>query len=92
MTNAGKALINKKFLGDDAEGESDNRTPEEKQADEEQIEGLLNLPVLGEMDLIDTGRSVQLYMPAGLQYRDTVNYENADLGGMGATVESIEVR
>ena len=26
-------------------------------------------------------------MPAGLQYRDTVNYENMDLGGMGATAE-----
>ena len=60
----------------------EERTPEEKIKDEEKLEGLTNLPIQGEQELIDTGRSVQLYMPAGLQYRDTVNYENMDLGGM----------
>ena len=65
----------------------EERTPEEKIKDEEKLEGLTNLPIQGVQELIDTGRSVQLYMPAGLQYRDTVNYENMDLGGLGATTE-----
>ena len=33
-------------------------------------------------------RQVSLYLPVGLQYRDNVAYENMDLGGMGAGVES----
>ena len=33
-------------------------------------------------------RKVSLYLPVGLQYRDNVAYDNMDLGGMGAGVES----
>lgn len=66
---------------------SEERTPEERQRDEEKLEGLTNLPIQGEQELIDTGKSVSLYLPVGLQYRDTVAYENMDLGGMGATAE-----
>jgi len=33
-------------------------------------------------------RQVSLYLPVGLQYRDNVAYENMDIGGMGAGVES----
>ena len=41
-------------------------------------------------ELINTGRSVKLYMPTGLAYRDTVNYENFDLGGMGAGADALK--
>jgi hypothetical protein len=34
------------------------------------------------------GRQVSLYLPAGLQYRDNVTYENFDLGGAGAGAEA----
>lgn len=33
------------------------------------------------------GTSVELYLPAGLQFRDNVTYENFDLGGAGAAME-----
>ena len=32
-------------------------------------------------------KSVKLYLPAGLAYRDTVNYDNMDIGGLGAAAE-----
>ena len=33
-------------------------------------------------------RKVSLYIPAGLQFRDNVAYDNMQIGGMGAAVES----
>ena len=38
--------------------------------------------------LSETGRSVSLYLPVGLQFRDNVSYDNMDLGAMGAAAES----
>jgi hypothetical protein len=36
---------------------------------------------------VNPKRQVSLYLPVGLQFRDTVAYDNMDLGGMGASVE-----
>ena len=46
------------------------------------------IPVIRERPLIATGRQVSLYLPAGLQFRDNVQYENFDLGGAGAGAEA----
>ena len=64
-----------------------SRTPEQKKKEEDAVNGFTNIPVKGERQLIDTGNSVSMYLPAGLQFRDTVNYDNMDIGGLGATAE-----
>lgn len=52
------------------------------------FKGFDNLAITNDRPLIDTGRRVSLYMPVGLQYRDNVQYDNMDLGGMGASAEA----
>jgi hypothetical protein len=51
------------------------------------FDGELNVPIINERPLIDLDRQVSLYLPIGLQYRDNVQYENFDLGGIGAGAE-----
>jgi len=38
--------------------------------------------------LATLGRQVSLYIPAGLQFRDNVAYDNMQIGGMGAAAEA----
>jgi hypothetical protein len=95
VTKAGEALASRvtgtvqNVIGgqdvDDAAVAS--RTPEQKKKEEDAVNGFLNIPVKGERQLIDTGNSVSMYLPAGLQFRDTVNYDNMDIGSIGATTE-----
>jgi len=44
--------------------------------------------IIAPKPLTPLDRQVSLYLPVGLQYRDNVAYENMDIGGMGAGVES----
>lgn len=70
------------FGGRDTESE---QTTEERQANEREVNGLRkeilslqkNAPRL-------TDKSIELYLPVGLVYRDNVAYENVDLGVAGA--------
>ncbi len=68
--------------------EAVEKTKEELQAEADTFNGNVFVTREGPRELINTGRSVKLYMPTGLAYRDTVNYENFDLGGMGAGAEA----
>ena len=64
------------------------KTKEELQKEIDTVRGNVFVTRNGPRELINTGRSVKLYMPTGLAYRDTVNYENFDLGGMGGGAEA----
>jgi len=75
-----KRIINK--VASDPE-----QSPEEESQSFSSFDGELNVPIINERPLIDLDRQVSLYLPIGLQYRDNVQYENFDLGGIGAGAE-----
>jgi hypothetical protein len=80
-----------KFTGKLGEGiknaiGSDN--PEEISKSVSQFDGFENVAIANPRPLIDLNRQVSLYLPIGLQYRDNVQYENMDIGGMGAGAEA----
>lgn len=78
-----------KAIARNVTGEEENeQTTEELKANVDQVQGKIFTVKKGKRELINTGRSVKLYLPAGLAYRDTVTYENFDLGGMGAGAEA----
>jgi len=83
VTDATKEVIENAEGGEDVE-----QTREEVQSQLETHAGQVFTVKKGKRELINTGRSVKLYLPTGLAYRDTVNYENFDLGGMGAGAEA----
>lgn len=60
---------------------------EEKQVKLDAHAGRLNETVKGKGNTANIGRSVALYLPVGLQYRDNVAYENVDIGGAGAAAQ-----
>ena len=63
-----------------------NDNAEEKRATIAQVAGeeVDKLPVTKRKPLTALGRQISLYLPVGLQFRDTVSYDNMQLGGMGA--------
>lgn len=64
------------------------------QVEQERFNGLLqSSEVSSTIDVHESqsgqlGESVELYLPAGLAFRDNVTYENFDLGAMGAAMEA----
>ena len=91
VTNATKNLVGNIIdtaTDEQTTEEGVEKTKEELQAEADTFNGNVFVTREGPRELINTGRSVKLYMPTGLAYRDTVNYENFDLGGMGAGVEA----
>lgn len=77
-SEAGKNLLNVVGGGD----------PEQAAQSVKTHVGEVNVPITNPKPLIDLNRQVSLYLPIGLQYRDNVQYENMDLGGIGAGIES----
>lgn len=75
-------------IGEKIKGAIGTDNPEEVAKAKQQHKGLINIPIIKERPLIDTGRRVSLYLPVGLQYRDNVAYDNMDLGGMGGAAEA----
>ena len=67
-----------------------NDNAEEKRATIQQVAGeeVDKLPVTKRKPLTALGRQISLYLPVGLQFRDTVSYDNMQLGGMGAAAEA----
>ena len=67
-----------------------NDNAEEKRATIAQVAGeeVDKLPVTKRKPLTALGRQISLYLPVGLQFRDTVSYDNMQLGGMGAAAEA----
>lgn len=65
-----------------------SENPEEMQNAVGKHTGLENLAIENPRPLIDLNRQVSLYLPIGLQYRDNVQYENMDIGGIGAGAEA----
>ena len=54
--------------------------------DIETYKGQVRFTLVDNEDQVITGRQVNLFLPTGLQYSDKVEYENADLGGVGAVM------
>lgn len=81
MTKALAKVAVAKVVGDN---------PEDQQKAVNEVKGLVpdKMPVTKRKPLTSLGRQVSLYLPAGLQFRDNVAYDNMDLGGMGAAAES----
>lgn len=90
LGNLAEAASNIVKAGVDKLSEITGQTPAQtKQSVKEHKEGAEgNVPIIKERPLITLGRQVSLYLPAGLQYRDNVTYENFDLGGAGAGAEA----
>lgn len=74
--------------GDEDDDGDDIRPLEDRIIEGVSFHGRDRVTQRGVNELINTGRSVKLYMPTGLAFRDTVNYENFDVGGVGAGVET----
>ena len=77
-----------KSIGDGLKNALQTENPEEVAKAVKSHKGEVNVPIIKQRPLIKLDRQVSLYLPVGLQYRDNVAYENMDLGGMGAGVES----
>jgi hypothetical protein len=61
---------------------------EEKQKAADESEGKLkNFPITGPQEPTPTDRQVSIYLPLALAFRDTVGYDNMDIGGMGAAAQ-----
>lgn len=71
------------FFSDD-----EDTTDEEKQVKLDAHKGQFNQTVRGAGSGGNIGRQVSLYLPAALQYRDNVAYENMDIGGVGAAAQT----
>jgi|TARA_B100001094_G_C18170426_1_gene794759 hypothetical protein len=90
LGNLAEAASNIVKAGVDKLSEITGQTPAQtKQSVKEHKNGPnTSVPIIKERPLISMGRQVSLYLPAGLQYRDNVTYENFDLGGAGAGAEA----
>ncbi len=90
LGNLAEAASNVVKAGVDKLSEITGQTPAQtKQSVKEHKNGPnTSVPIIKERPLISMGRQVSLYLPAGLQYRDNVTYENFDLGGAGAGAEA----
>lgn len=90
LGNLAEAASNIVKAGVDKLSEITGQTPAQtKQTVKEHKNGPdTSVPIIKERPLISMGRQVSLYLPAGLQYRDNVTYENFDLGGAGAGAEA----
>ena len=64
--------------------------PEAQQEAIEAVKGVQSeyTPVTKRKPLTKLNRQVSLYIPAGLQFRDNVAYDNMQIGGMGAAAET----
>lgn len=75
-------------LGEGIKNAIGSENPEEVSKSVSQFDGFENVAIANPRPLIDLNRQVSLYLPIGLQYRDNVQYENMDIGGMGAGAEA----
>ena len=75
-----------KFAVDAVTGDN----PEAQQEAIEAVKGVHSeyTPVTKRKPLTKLGRQVSLYIPAGLQFRDNVAYDNMQIGGFGAAAEA----
>jgi hypothetical protein len=84
VTDIGRALT--KVAALKVAGEN----PEEQEKAIEDVKGFVpdRMPVTKRKPLTSLGRQVSLYIPAGIQFRDNVAYDNMQIGGMGAAAEA----
>ena len=87
VTRAGISTAEGSTTGEDAVEE----TRAETMAKIDAFAGVGNQTKKGKPQMNRTGQSVKLYLPTGLAYRDTVNYDNMDIGGMGAAAEGAAI-
>jgi|TARA_B110000908_G_scaffold19741_1_gene22256 hypothetical protein len=88
VTRAGISTAEGSTTGEDAVEE----TRAETMAKIDAFAGVGNQTKKGKPQMNRTGQSVKLYLPTGLAYRDTVNYDNMDIGGMGAAAEGAAMK
>jgi hypothetical protein len=86
-----------KSAGDVVDGttsvkEAKDNSIENIQTGLQKFHGEDNKPKTGKKVPKRTKKTVKLYLPTGLAYRDTVNYDNMDIGAMGAAAEQAAMK